>query len=160
MIQAARGRLEQIGASHVGLSSKLYPFYFPRVGDAANDRWKGYTDSSLSFLDGNFRTFFALDSYPSNYCNGNWSVTNDYTAARNRSSKKLYVAEFNVNKGTCTGTVLSRAQVYDAVRIGFESYNVRAFTFLAWNPSGDAADRTITPEQKLGLADAMNWVAP
>lgn len=161
MIQAARGRLDQVGASQVGVSSKLYPYYFPgRSGEGPNDQWRGYTDSSISFLDSNFRTFFAFDSYPSNYCGGSWSVTNDYNAVRSRSAKKLYVAEFNVNRGTCTNTVLTRAQVSNAVITGFQSYNVRAFTFLAWNPSGEAASRTITSEQKLGLADAMNWVVP
>lgn len=160
MMVKARSALDGLGLSTVGVSSKLYPYNFPRTGEQAVHMNAGYTNGSLSFLDSNFRGFFAIDSYPNSYCGSSWSVTSDYSAADTRTAKPLYVAEFNVPKDApeCTNVTLTRSQVSNAAITGFQSYTVRAFTFFAWNP-GDTRYQ-ITPEQKLGLADAMNWVVP
>ncbi|HYC89228.1 MAG TPA: hypothetical protein VEO54_08465 [Thermoanaerobaculia bacterium] len=162
MLARARSTFDSLGLSSIGVSSKLYPYNFPRTDEQDEQRRAGYTDSSLAFLDSNFRNVFAIDSYPSAYCpTGTWSLTKDYAAADNRTAKSLYIAEFNVPKiKICENVVLSRSQVSQAVITGFQSYNVRNFTFFAWNPTGTDAHMAINPEQKLGLADAMNWVVP
>jgi hypothetical protein len=160
MMVKARTALDGLGLSTVGVSSKLYPYNFPRTGEQAVHMNAGYTNGSLSFLDSNFRGIFAIDSYPNSYCGSPWSVTSDYSAADSRTAKSLYVAEFNVPKDApeCTNVTLTRSQVSSAAITGFQSYSVRAFTFFAWNP-GDTRYE-ITPDQKLGLADAMNWIVP
>jgi hypothetical protein len=160
MVDKARRTLDSLGLSTVGVSSKLYPYNFPRSNEAEDNKRAGYTDSSLAFLDSNFRGLFAMDSYPNSYCGSPWSVTSDYAAAHARTAKPLYVAEFNVAKGSpeCTNVTLTRAQVSSAAITGFQSYTVRSFTFFAWNP-GDKR-YVITADQKLGLADAMNWIVP
>lgn len=159
IVKAATDRLREIGMSQVGVSSKLYPFYFPRSGDVESDRWRGYTNSSISFINTNFSGLFALDSYPNSFCGKSWSPASDYSAARSRTSLPLYVAEFNRNKYDCL-TPLTRAQTSSTATSGFQSYGVRTFVFFAWNPTGADAALAITADQKLGLADAMNWVVP
>jgi hypothetical protein len=161
MVDRARRTLDSLGLYTTGISSKLYPYNFPRADEGDEQRFAGYTDSSIAFLDSNFRNVFAIDSYPSAYCGGTWTLTRDLAAADNRTTKSLYVAEFNVPKiAQCTGTVLTRSQVESAVKTGFQYYNVRNFTFFAWNPTGRDAHMAINAEQRAGLADAMNWVVP
>lgn len=160
MMTRARTTLDGLGLSTVGVSSKLVPYVFPRAGEAPVDMNAGYTNSSVSFLDSNFRGFFAIDSYPNAYCGGSWSFTSDFSAADSRTAKSLYVAEFNapMDLQQCTSVSLTRGQVSNAAITGFQSYSVRAFTFFAWNPQETIYQ--ITPDQKLGLADAMNWLVP
>ena len=149
---------KEVLPSNVNVSSKLYPFFFPRADDVESDEWRGYTDASIGYMNSQFRGIFALDSYPNSYCGYSWSPSSDYNAARKRTSLPLYVAEFNRNKG-CP-VALTRTQTYNAVMTGFQSYGVRTFIFFAWNPNGTDRDLAITPEQKAGLADAMNWIVP
>lgn len=160
MMARARQTLDGLGLSTIGISSKLYPYNFPRSNELEEHKRAGYTNSSIAFLDSNFRGVFAIDSYPNSYCGSPWSVTSDYSAADSRTAKALYVAEFNVPKDApeCTNVTLTRSQVSNAAITGFQSYSVRSFNFFAWNP-GDTRYQ-ITPDQKLGLADAMNWIVP
>jgi hypothetical protein len=144
--------------AHIKVSTKLYPFFFPRSNDTESDEWRGYTDASVGYMNSQFRGMFALDSYPNSYCSQGWSPDHDYQAATSRSALPLYVAEFNRNKA-CS-TALTRYETSKAATDGFKYYRVRGFIFFAWNPNGDDKDLAITPEQKLGLADAMNWVVP
>jgi hypothetical protein len=161
MVARARSTFDSLGLSSIGISSKLYPYTFPRADDAEVDRRAGYTDSSIAFLDSNFRGIFAIDSYPNTYCGGPWTAAKDYAAADSRTAKPLYVGEFNRAKiSGCTYVPLTRSQVSSAAISGFQSYSVRSFVFFAWNPTGNDADLAMTPEQKLGLGDAMSWVVP
>ena len=160
MVQKARQTLDGLALPTIGVASKLYPYNFPRADELEVHKLAGYTTTSLAFLDSQFRNVFAIDSYPSDYCGNTWSVTKDYAAARLRTPKPLIVAEFNVAKDVdkCRNVTLTRSDVSKAAIIGFQSYKVRSFTFFAWNP--DDTKYQITSEQKLGLADAMNWVVP
>ena len=159
MMSAVKSELTNVGATTVGVSSKLVPYLFPRSDDWEQDRWGGYTDSSISFLNSNFKELFAIDSYGSDFCNGWYPYTRDYSAARNRTSKPIYVAEFNREKNTCTNPI-TRSQVYNAAVTGFNSYNVRAFVLFAHNPTGTDAVLYMNDDQAAGLGDALNWLVP
>lgn len=148
---------KEVLPANVHVSSKLYPFFFPRSNDIEQDEWRGYTDASIGYMNSHFRGIFALDSYPNSYCRQGWTPLHDYSAAGSRSSLPLYVAEFNRNKACAA--VLTRTDTSQAAIDGFNN-RVRTFVFFAWNPSGKDKDLAITPEQKLGLADAMNSVVP
>ncbi|MEA2491510.1 MAG: Beta-galactosidase [Acidobacteriota bacterium] len=162
MMVAVKGELSSAGAQATGVSSKLYPYYFPRTGDSLNDRFAGYTDPSLSFLNSNFKGLFAMDMYPKpqNAGCGPWYYTNDYAAAQQRTTKPLYVAEFNAPKESCSYYVLSRSEVSNVAISGFQSYNVRAFVFYAYNPNGTGVIYQANDNQLGGLADALNWIVP
>ena len=159
MVKAASDRLREIGMSQTGVTSKLYPFYFPRSTDTEPDRWRGYTSSSLSFMNSNFNSVFALDSYANSFCGKSWSPASDFSAARSRTSLPLYIAEFNRNKVDCKSP-LTRSQVSTSATSAFQTYGARTFVFFAWNPTGKDADLAITADQKAGLTDAMSWVVP
>ncbi|WP_405206158.1 T9SS type A sorting domain-containing protein [Aquimarina sp. LLG6339-5] len=170
MTNAAMEKLDVLGKQKVGVSSKLFPYFFPHNEWSAYNMMKGYTESSLGHLDASFRNIFAIDSYPNDYCSdGNRSLIEDYEIAVNhpnrsykRTIKDVYVAEFNrPYLNDCQNYTLTDNDVYQAVMDGVQYYNVKLFTFYAWNSDRLLEDRyDMTEDQKKGMKRAFDAIIP
>lgn len=170
MTTAAIEKLDLLGKEEVGVSSKLFPYFFPHNEWSAYNMMKGYTDASLGHMDANFRNVFAIDSYPNDYCSdGNRSLIQDYELAVNhpnssykRTIKDVYVAEFNrPYLNGCQNYTLTDDDVYRAIMDGVQYYNVKMFTFFAWNSDGLLEDKyDMTNNQKQGMKRAFDAIIP
>lgn len=168
MLRAAKQelslRLGQPAAANIGLSSKLYPYFFPRTNNtfaSIYDQYAGYSNSELGFINSESVKFLAMDTYT---CpTGAWKIQDDYNAAKSRTtltpttSNVLYVSEYN-RVPECIR--LTENDVYNDGRNGFLNNKVRYFVFFAWNPDSSVPHWKITQQQKNGLRRLFDWVVP
>jgi Secretion system C-terminal sorting domain len=172
MINATSDALGKKGIYNVGIASKLYPYYFQNTSNWSSvwtdsktkitydNRRKGYTNTSVSYIKSSSKGLFAVDLYPkTKQSKEPWKISDDYNTV-GASTLPLYVAEYNRPHDCNDCGNLTEQDVYDAVMLGINSYNVRYFTFYAWNDDRNGLPYNINSEQKKGLKRAFDAIVP
>lgn len=154
-------RLGSINANTIGVSSKLFPYQFPRAefDTFFINEFSGYDEQNLQHLIATSNKFIAVDSYSTST---GWKITNDYQATYDRistSGKSIYLSEFNRNL-IHEDIPLTTTDIYNYGMIGFKNYNLKYYVYFAWNPKSVGAIYQITEGQKLGLYNLFNTLVP
>ncbi|WP_350287959.1 T9SS type A sorting domain-containing protein [uncultured Croceitalea sp.] len=150
-------RLGSNNADNIGVSSKLYPYLFPRTNIAIADEICGYDNAQLGYLINLSNKFVAIDSYTDP---DGWDLIDDYNATNGRTSpsnKSIYLSEFNRKDGFDSDSPFLATDFSNFLT----AYpNIKYFVFFAWNPMGIASNTKITEGQILGLYNMINDLVP
>jgi hypothetical protein len=154
-------------ANNIGISSKLFSYFFPRTTSSITDEISGYDNAQLGYIINQSSKFLAVDSYSS----PSFTIIDDFVAANSRVSqantanptnpKRIYISEFNKNIGLAgNNTPLTATEIFNNGNTGFNSHNVGYYVFFAWNPTYNPAEPfyKITQGQQLGLYNLFNTI--
>lgn len=165
MIQVVKSqlalRLGAINANDIGVSSKLFPYQFPRIefDKFFINEFSGYDEQNLRHLIATSNKFVAVDSYSTST---GWRITDDYHATFDRistSGKSIYLSEFNRNL-ILDNLPLTTTDIYNYGMIGIKNYKLKYYVYFAWNPKSVGSIYQITEGQKLGLYNLFNALVP
>jgi hypothetical protein len=135
LVGCTESKLQSLGEQQIKVSTKVSPYLFPRPSWTFLDELKGYTPAGVDTIVAS-SDILAINSMPKPDSGGGcvnfWKVRDDYTAANAITPKPIYVAEYNVDPAC--GISMPGTMVYDHILLGIDSFNVKYFTFFAWNP--------------------------